>query len=116
MISHRGEILMWRKLLAVILSGAWLFTSTVASASQPASAPNPPPATTASAPASRNTPPLPPGGALDIHKAQGYSDLGFGVILLSWIAAGGLIWLIIASTNSDNDNGVTPAPTTTGTH
>jgi len=94
---------MWRKPLAVVLSGAWLFTSTVAGASQPASPPSPPQPPPSAAPI-KNTPPLAPGGAVGIRQAQGYSDIGFGVIVLSWLAAGGILLLIFSSTDDDEDD------------
>ena len=98
---------MWRKPLAVVLSGAWLFASTVANAQQTAAAPGLPQLATSSAQPSKNTPPLAPGGAVGIREAQGYSDLGFGVILLSWLAAAGLLVWIFTSTDEDEDNAPT---------
>jgi hypothetical protein len=62
----------------------------------------------------RNQPPLPPGRALPIRPAQGdgYDDLGMGVIIASWIAATGLLFLIVFSDDDDDES----SPPVTGTN
>src|SRR5262245_42478203 len=96
---------MLRKSLAILLSGAWLLVSTAASAASATEAAKVPPvpATTRTPDSAKYQPPLPPGGALDIKKAQG-GDLGIGVILLSWAAAGGLLFWIFSSIDNDDDS------------
>ena len=101
-----------RKLLAVLVSSAFLWTSTVASASP---APEPmKPAQTAAPETARagNTSPLPPGPAR-IKPAQGLEDddLGIGVILGSAAVITGLLFWMMAD-DDDDDEG----PPTTGTN
>jgi hypothetical protein len=102
---------MLRKSLAVLVSGAWLLVSTAASASSaPAAAgaaPVPARETSASV---RNEPPLPPAGPVDIKNAQGqFRDLGIGVILVTWLAVGGLLYWIFASIDDDDaSSGTSP--------
>ncbi len=91
---------MSRKLIAVVVSSAFLLTSIAAGAAAPAT-PAPAPAaasqtaSTTTTSTTKNQPPLPPGRA--INKAQGeeYSDLGPGVIIAGIVAATGLlVWLM----------------------
>jgi hypothetical protein len=101
---------MLRKSVAVLVSSAWLLTGTAAIASaatQAATQPQVPATQTGTS--TKNEPPLPPAGAVDIKKAQGgeFSDLGFGVILISWLAAGGLLFLIFAGDDDDDNGGPT---------
>ena len=101
---------MSRKLLAVLLSSAWLLTSVSASAA-PAAEPAQPaqvavPQTVATG---GNQPPLPPGPAR-IRNAQGLEDddLGIGVILGAAAVATALLFLMMFS---DDDEDYTPPST-----
>jgi hypothetical protein len=89
---------MSRKLIAVVVSSAFLMTSIAASAADPQTpAPAPQTAGTTTATTAKNEPPLPPGRARDIKKAQGLGDddLGPGVIIASIaVATGILVWLM----------------------
>ena len=96
-----------RKLLAVVVSSAFLMTSVALGApSAPEPAPPPAPAAVQPAPAG-NQPPLPPGRA--INKAQGeeYDDLGMGVIIAAWAAALAVIFLVAFSNNGDEESAPT---------
>jgi hypothetical protein len=98
---------MSRKLLAVVLSSACLWTTIATSASAAADAakqtPVSVPQTTAS---TGNKPPLPPGRAVNIQRAQGdgYDDLGPGVIIASWAAAAGALVLMMFGGDDDDDS------------
>ncbi len=94
-----------RKLLAVLVSSAFLWTSVAANAS-PATEPAEPaqasaPQTTAD---TGNRAPLPPGPAR-IKTAQGLEDddLGMGLILASWAAAVAVVFLVAFSGGDDDD-------------
>jgi len=103
-----------RKLLAVLVSGAFLWTSIAANAS---------PAVEQAEPAQVSTPqttadpgnraPLPAGPAR-IKTAQGLEDddLGMGLIIASWAAAVAVAFLVAFSGDDDDDEG----PPTTGTN
>ena len=103
-----------RKLLAVLVSSAFLWTSVAANAS-PAAEPAEP--TQASVPQTSadtgNRAPLPPGPAR-IKTAQGLEDddLGMGLILASWAAAVAVVFLVAFSGDDNDDEG----PPTTGTN
>ena len=103
-----------RKLLAIALSSAVLWTS-VAAAAQPAAEPvKPAPAATSpNTTATGNKSPLPPGPAR-IKTAQGLeeNDLGPGVIIAAWAVAIGAAFAVAFSGGDDDDNG----PPTTGTN
>ena len=94
-----------RKLLAVLVSGAFLWTGVAANAS-PATEPAEP--AQASAPQTAadtgNRAPLPPGPAR-IKTAQGLEDddLGMGLILASWAAAVAVVFLVAFSGGDDDD-------------
>ncbi len=104
-----------RKLLALLVSCAFLWTSVAANAS-PAAEPVEP--TQASAPQTTadagNRAPLPPGPAR-IKTAQGLEDddLGMGLILASWAAAVAVVFLVAFSGDDDDDD---EGPPTTGTN
>ena len=94
-----------RKLLALLVSSAFLWTSVAANAS-PATEPAEPapvsaPQTTAD---TGNRAPLPPGPAR-IKTAQGLEDddLGMGLILASWAAAVAVVFLVAFSGDDDDD-------------
>lgn len=98
--------------LAVLLSSAWLWTAIAASAlAAPATVP--PTTAIAKTASTANQPPLPPGRAVGIRKAQGGAedDLGIGVIIASWVGAAALILWVVS--DHDDDNSTAP---TTGTH
>ena len=103
-----------RKLLAVLVSGAFLWTGIAANASPAAEQAEPAqisaPQTTA---APVNRAPLSPGPAR-IKPAQGLEDddLGMGLILASWAAAVAVVFLVAFSGDDDDDEG----PPTTGTN
>jgi len=107
-----------RKLLAVIVSSAFLWTSVAAGAStatEPAEPARAPEALTApqAIADTGNRAPLPPGPAR-IKTAQGLEDddLGMGLILASWAAAVAVAFLVAFSGGDDDDDG----PPTTGTN
>ena len=101
-----------RKLLAVLVSSAFLWTSIAANAS-PAAEPKEP--AQVSAPQTAGNPsPLPPGPAR-IQTAQGLEDddLGPGVILAAWAVAIAAVFLVAFSGGDDDDD---DGPPTTGTN
>jgi hypothetical protein len=104
-----------RKLLAVLVSSAFLWTSIAANASPAAEPAEPPQASTPQTTADTgNRAPLPPGPAR-INPAQGLEDddLGPGVILAAWAAAIAVVFLVAFSGGDDDDD---DAPPTTGTN
>ena len=107
-----------RRILAVLVSSAFLWSSIAANAS-PATEPKEP----AQAPVALTVPqtiapngnksPLPP-GPTRIKTAQGLEDddLGMGLILASWAAAVAVVFLVAFSGDDDDDEG----PPATGTN
>jgi hypothetical protein len=99
---------MMRVPLAIVLSGA-LISSGMSPAAFAAAAPAPQPAQV-SAPqtgaSTGNQPPLPPGRAVDLREMQGGADddIGIGVIVLSWVAAGALLFLIFSGDDDDDSS------------
>jgi hypothetical protein len=101
---------MLRKSLAVVVSSAWLLTSTAAiAASATEAAKTPPVPAGQSSTSTKNEPPLPPAGPVDIKNAQGqFSDWGIGAILVTYLAAGGLLaWIFFSIDDDDDDDGPT---------
>jgi hypothetical protein len=95
---------MLRKLLAVVVSSAFLMTSVAAGATEPAKpAPAPAPASqTAATP--KNQPPLPPGRAINKAQGEGYSDLGPGVIIGGIVVATGLLFWLMFKDDDDSSS------------
>lgn len=99
---------MARMPLAVVLSGA-LILSGMSPAAFAAAAPAPQPAQASAPPAAPRTgnqPPLPPGRAVDLRDMNGGADddLGIGLIVLSWVAAGALLFLIFSGDDDDDSS------------
>src|SRR5688572_6812969 len=108
-----------RKLLAVLISSAFLWTSVAANASPATEQAEPAQALESlTAPQSTadtgNRAPLPPGPAR-IKTAQGLEDddLGMGLIIASWAAAVAVVFLVAFSGGDDDDD---DGPPTTGTN
>jgi hypothetical protein len=106
------EAPMPRKLLAVLVSSAFLWTG-MASAASPGAEPAKPAQTTASQSTGNNSP-LPAGPAR-IKTAQGLEDddIGPGVIIAS-LAAAVAVAFLVAFSGGDNDDD--EGPPTTGTN
>ena len=103
-----------RKLVTLVVSSAFLWTSVAANASPAAEPKEPPQASTPQTVATTGNPsPLPPGPAR-IKTAQGLEDddLGPGVILAAWAAAIAVVFLVAFSGGDDDDD----TPPTTGTN
>lgn len=105
---------MSRRLLAVLLSSAWFWTAIAVGASAAPAPANPPASTRESTASTPNQPPLPPGRAVDIRKAQGLEDddLGPGVIIAGIVGATAALFLLLFS-DGDDDDSTTP---TTGSN
>jgi hypothetical protein len=103
-----------RKVLAVLVSSAFLWTGVAANASPAADPREPPQAAAPQTAATGNPSPLPPGPAR-IKTAQGLEDddLGPGVILAAWAAAIAVVFLVAFSGGDDDDD---DTPPTTGTN
>jgi hypothetical protein len=114
-LSHQiAGVPMQRKVIAVLVSAAFLATSIAANAApapqqaEPAHASTPQTTTPA-----KNRAPLPAGPAR-IKTAQGLEDddLGPGVIMAAWAVAVGIAFAVAFSGGDDDNN----TPPTTGTH
>jgi hypothetical protein len=90
-----------RKLLALLVSSAFLWTGVAANASPATEPAEPAPASTTD---TGNRAPLPPGPAR-IKTAQGLEDddLGMGLILASWAAAVAVVFLVAFSGDDDEE-------------
>lgn len=101
-----------RKLLAVLVSSAILWTSAVSAAPSTAEPVKPAQTTSPQTPTAGNTSPLPAGPAR-IKTAQGLEgdDIGPGVIIAAWAAAIAVAFLV-AFSGGDEDF----EPPTTGTN
>lgn len=96
---------MMRRLLAVLVSSACLWTGIPASASAAAEGAEPVQASAPDPAAGKgNQPPLPPGPAVDLTKAQGYDNLGPGVIIASVAGATALLFLMMFADDDDDDD------------
>ncbi len=98
---------MSRRLSAVLLSSAWVWTAIAGGASAAPAPANPPPVIVAQNTAGAgNQPPLPPGRAVDLRDGQGGAedDIGPGVIIASVVGATAVLFLMMFSDGDDDDS------------
>jgi hypothetical protein len=93
------EILVLRQLTALFVAGAIVFGNVGASASTTAS---PPAASAPASTATKNEPPLKPGGPASIRQAQGIEDVD--VWIISGLILGAIIWVLVDNDDSDSTN------------
>ena len=106
---------MTRRLSAVLLSSALLWTAIATGAAGAPAPANPPPVIVVqNTPGPGNQPPLPPGRAVDLRDGQGGAedDIGPGIIIAGIVGGTAALFLLLFS-DGDDDNSTTP---TTGSN